>query len=145
MRRYLAALLLAIGFVAGTVANAAEQAAKDPFAYPLKWYGYILGISIFGGAVAWWRRVKRGEIATAHVRDLIGEIATSAFAGMLTFWVCEGIGVPLIVTAPMAGIAGHMGGRAIDMLETHLLKRAGFTPDRRSKPSRPAPLDDDLG
>lgn len=141
MRRRLAALILAIGFIAGVLANTVQAVAKDPFEYPLKWYGYILGISIFGGAVAWWRRVKRGEIATAHVRDLIGEIATSAFAGLLTFWVCESLGVPIIVTAPMAGIAGHMGGRAIDLLETHLLKRAGFTADRRA--SRPAPLDED--
>lgn len=140
MRRRLAALILAIGFVAGTVANAMEHVAKDPFEYPLKWYGYILGISIVGGAVAWWRRVRRGEIASAHVRDFIGEIATSGFAGLLTFWVCESLSVPLIMTAPLAGIAGHMGGRAIDMLETHLLKRAGFTADRRAP--RPAPLDE---
>lgn len=144
MRRILATILLAVGFIAGTAADTAQSAAKDPFAYPLKWYGYILGISIFGGVVAWWRRVKRGEIATAHIRDLIGEIATSAFAGLLSFWVCESLGVPIIVTAPIAGIAGHMGGRAIDLIETHLLKRAGFTtPDRRA--TRPAPLDDDRG
>jgi hypothetical protein len=140
MRRLFAAILLAVGFVAGTAADTVQQTAKDPFAYPLKWYGYILGISIFGGAVAWWRRVKRGEVATAHIRDLIGEIATSAFAGLLAFWVCESLGVPLIITAPIAGIAGHMGGRAIDLIETHLLKRAGFTPDRRA--TRPAPLDE---
>lgn len=141
VRRHLAALILAIGFVAGSLANTVQSIAKDPFEYPLKWYGYILGISIAGGAVAWWRRVRRGEIAFAHVRDLIGELATSGFAGILTFWVCESLGVPLILTAPLAGIAGHMGGRAIDLLEAHLLKRSGFTADRRA--SRPVPLDEE--
>lgn len=141
MRRCLAALVLTLAIAMSRAAEAATDAIKDPLSYPLKWYGLVLGVSVFGGFVAWFRRVKRGELLNVHIRELIGELATSAFAGLLTFWVCESMGVPLIVTAPMAGVAGHMGGRAIDMLETHLLKRAGFTADRRGV-TRPAPLDD---
>ena len=51
-----------------------------------------------------------------------------------------------IITASMTGIAGHMGSRAIDMLETIMLRKVGFTPDRRvNQSTKPAPLDDGKG
>jgi hypothetical protein len=145
MRRFLAALILAIGFAAGSIANAAEQLVKDPFEYPLKWYGWVLGISVFAGVVSWVRRVRRGEITGAHIRELAGEIAIAAFSGTLTFWGCQAISVPVEYTAPLVAIAGHMGARAIDIIESAALKRAGFTQERRSPASRPAPLDDGKG
>lgn len=144
MRRRIAALILAASIALTRAAETVAESVKDPFSYPIKWYGLVLGVSIFGGFVTWFRKVKRGELVAAHLRELIGDLTTSAFAGLLTFWICESMNVTPIITASMTGIAGHMGSRAVDMLETLMLRKVGFTPDRRINPtpSKPMPLDD---
>jgi hypothetical protein len=143
MRRRLAALILFIAAACTRAAETVAESAKDPFAYPVKWYGLVLGISVLGGFVTWVRKVRRGQLVGAHIRELIGDLTTSAFAGLLTFWFCESMNVSPIITASMTGIAGHMGSRAIDVLETIMLRKVGFTPDRRvNSASKPMPLDD---
>jgi hypothetical protein len=42
---------------------------------------------------------------------------TSAFAGLITFWLCEWAVVHPLLTAALVGISGHMGSRAIFKLE----------------------------
>lgn len=50
--------------------------------------------------------------------ELVGEVLTSAFAGILTFWLCEASDINPLVTAALVGISGHMGSRAIYHMET---------------------------
>lgn len=99
------------------------QSAKDPMAYSLKTYGFMLGISIFGGLVSFYAKVKRGEAQYTSATVLIGEICTSAFAGLLTFWLCEWANSPQILTAPLVGIAGHLGAKAITLFEDAAKRR----------------------
>lgn len=99
------------------------QIAKDPTAYSLRTYAFMLGVSVLGGLVSFYAKVRRGEASALSVMHLIGEICTSAFAGLLTFWLCEWANLPQILTAPLVGIAGHLGAKAIVMLEDAAKKR----------------------
>lgn len=109
------------------------MAPKDPLSYPLKTYGFMLAMAIFGGFVSWYAKVMRKEIPASSVFHLIGEITTSAFAGMLTFFACEYLNSPQLLTAAMVGVAGHMGAKVISMYENaakaRIAQRTGLAPD----------------
>ena len=81
----------------------------SPLSYSLREYGLILAIAMLGGFVRWYNAVRRGESAAYDLRTLVGELFTSAFLGILTFWACEAFNVQPLVTAAMAGMAGHAG------------------------------------
>jgi len=49
--------------------------------------------------------------------EIIGELTTSGFAGVMTFWLCEAADINGLITAVLIGISGHMGGRAIFIIE----------------------------
>lgn len=100
-----------------------QAAAKSPLDYSLKQYGLILGIALLGGAVSWYSKVRRGEIPLWSIHHLVGELATSALAGLLCFWLCEWAGFQPLLTSALAGIAGHMGAKAITLLEEVAAKR----------------------
>lgn len=116
----------------------AEATLKSPLSYSLREYLVIVGIAILGGFAGWYRRVRKGEADMLNFPALIGELAVSAFAGLLTFWVCEAFELSPLITAAAAGMAGHAGGNGITWMERvgkrYAEKRFGVT--------RPAPLDD---
>lgn len=87
----------------------AQEAHKSPLSYSLREYGLILAIAMLGGFVRWYNAVRRGETAAYDLRILVGELFTSAFLGILTFWACEAANAPPLVTAALAGMAGHAG------------------------------------
>ena len=103
----------------------AQLRDKGPLDYSLKQYGLILGIALLGGAVSWWAKVRSGELPIWSINHLVGELVTSAFAGLLCFWICESAGLAPLLTAALAGIAGHMGARAITAFEQWATSRFG--------------------
>lgn len=90
---------------------------KDPTAYPLSQYGFILALSLLGGVASWYGKVKKGELQASNLNSLVGELTTSALAGLLSFYICEWRDVPPVLTAAIVGVAGHMGTRGISILE----------------------------
>jgi len=100
-----------------TATEAAKVITKDPMAYPLSQYGFVLAVSLLGGLVGWFSKVRSGVLQGSDLRVLMGELTTSALAGLLTFWICEWSNVSPLLTAAFAGIAGHMGGSGITLLE----------------------------
>lgn len=90
---------------------------KDPTSYTILTYAWVMFLSAWGGLVNFIGRVKTGEARAFNFIELIGELFTSAFAGVLTFWMCEAAGINSLITAAMVGISGHMGSRAIFQLE----------------------------
>lgn len=115
--RTLIQLALALYLSMGPIAAWAQSEPKDPLSYPLKTYGFMLIMAIFGGFVSWYAKVRRNEIPGSSLFHLIGEITTSAFAGLVTFFICEYAGLPQVITAPLVGIAGHMGAKVISWYE----------------------------
>lgn len=90
-------------------ALAQVEAPRNPLSYSLREYGLILFIAMLGGFVRWFHAVRRGESAAYDLRILVGELFTSAFMGILAFWVCEAMGFRSLTTYAVAGMAGHAG------------------------------------
>lgn len=127
MIRIIASLVLCLHLLM-PIAVMAQANARSPLDISLKQYGLVLGAAILGGLVAWYNKVRAGVIPTWSINHLIGELCTSAFAGLLCFWICEWAGFPLLLTAPLTGIVGHMGTRGISMLEQWAAQRFPHPP-----------------
>lgn len=122
--RILIQLALCLHLLAPAFAFAQQAVThKDPLNYPLKQYAFLLGLAVLGGFVSWYSRVRKGEIAAWNVQHLIGELATSAFAGLIAFWLCEWSNLPPVLTAAIVGVSGHMGTKAISLVEGALKSR----------------------
>lgn len=126
---------------AAAIGGAAHAAADDrsPLNYPLKQYALMLATALLGGLVSWYAKVKRGELRGWSLMQLIGELCTSAFAGLLCFWLCEFANTPQLVTVSLVGIAGHMGTRAIAGLESYAERRWGVAGSPRNESHRRKP------
>lgn len=101
------------------------QTAKDPLSYPLRQWLLVLGLALFGGLASWVGKVRTGKVAIHNLPSLVGELAIAAFAGLMTFFVCEYLAFTPILTAAMVGMSGHMGGRAVTILEGVLERKLG--------------------
>lgn len=107
--------------------EAVKKVAEDsPFVVqnliPTLW---MLGVAAAGGAVSFYQKVKAGKVRAFNITEFIGEIFTSAFVGLVTFWICKYYGVGEYMTAAAVAITGHMGARAIFIAEQFIEKRAG--------------------
>lgn len=114
--RFIATIIIALCLLAPIITNA-EPKDRSPLDYSLKQYGLTLGVAVLGGFVAWYSKVRRGEIPMWSINHLVGELSTSALAGLLCFWICEWASFPPLLTGALTGICGHMGTRAVTMFE----------------------------
>jgi NhaP-type Na+/H+ and K+/H+ antiporter len=96
---------------------------KDPQSYTFIAYVWVVLLSATGGLVSYMRKVKAGATHKFSMTELVGELVTSSFAGMLTFYVCEWSGLHPLLTAAFVGISGHMGSRSLFLLEKWLQKK----------------------
>ncbi len=103
---------------------------QDPLNVPLKQYGFMLAVALLGGLVSWVAKVRKGEVSAWNVMQFVGELATSAFAGLIAFWLCSWANCPPPLMACLVGVAGHMGTRAIVVFEEWAQKRWGSLIDR---------------
>lgn len=124
--RFIAILAVVFALLGPLIARAD---AKGPLDYSLKQYGMTLAIALLGGLVSWLTKVRKGDASPWNVMQLTGELCTSAFAGLMAFWLCEWSGAPPLLSAALTGIAGHMGTRAIATFEDFAQKRFGVKGD----------------
>lgn len=124
MKRLLVTLVLALHLLA-PAAMWAQDKAKNPLDYSLKQYALFLGAALLGGFVNWFSKVRSGVLPATSINHLVGELSTSAFAGLLCFWICEWSGFPQLLTAALTGIMGHMGTRGLSLLEDWATRKFG--------------------
>ncbi len=93
---------------------------KDPTDYGLLTYSWVIFLSMWGGTVSFLRKIKNGAARPFNIAELIGEIFTSGFVGVITFWLCEASNINPLISAAMVGVAGHMGGRALFLFELYI-------------------------
>ncbi|MEJ1402646.1 MAG: phage holin family protein [Candidatus Sedimenticola sp. (ex Thyasira tokunagai)] len=97
--------------------------ATDPTSYSMITYLWVSGLAAWGGVVNYIRKVKDGHSKRFSITELVGEIVTSSFAGVITFWLCEMSQIDSLFSAVLIAISGHMGARAIYLIEAILEKR----------------------
>lgn len=90
---------------------------KDPSNYGVLTYLWVIILSSWGGVVSFMRKQRQGKVRPFNFAELIGEIGTSAFVGMITFLLCEWSNTPSMLSAALIAISGHMGSRALFGLE----------------------------
>ena len=89
-------------------------------------YAWVFGLAMLGGAASFVRRVRNGEAKYSNIIELIGELVVSAFAGLVTFFLCRSAAFDEMLTAAFIAISGHMGTRIIFIFEAYLVKRFGL-------------------
>lgn len=87
-------------------------------------YLWLVALALWGGTASYLSRIKRDKIPFSMI-ELMGEWAISGFAGIITAYVCHSLGWDFYLTAACTGVAGHMGGRAIYLLERWVVRRWG--------------------
>lgn len=85
-------------------------------------YLWLLIMSIWGGTASYLSRIRKHKVAFSLI-ELIGEWAISGFAGVTTALLLSALHWDFVLIAAATGIAGHMGGRAIGLLEHWLTSR----------------------
>jgi hypothetical protein len=98
---------------------------KDPTTYGLLTYAWVFGLSAWGGVVSFIRKYRGGKARPFNFMELIGEIIVAALAGVLTFFMAEAAAINPLITAALVGISGHMGSRAIALMEDWATARFG--------------------
>lgn len=118
-------LLLLVAFGAIAVAAVAVAATSKPPEGPfdlalMATYSWVVGIAGIGGLASFHGKVRRGEARWVNISEVLGELVTSSLAGLLTYWLCRATPINEFVAAAMIGVSGHMGSRAMFMLEKAL-------------------------
>lgn len=114
--KFLISLVFCINMWLPTLAIA-QSVIKTPLSYSLKEYGIVLATALLGGLASWWMKVRAGQLLAWNLSSLIGELCTSAFAGLMAFWICEYFGFNPLLTSAVVGMSGHAGAKGLLWLE----------------------------
>ena len=80
---------------------------KDPTSYSLITYTWVFCLAILGGIVNFMRKLQNGQARIFNIAELVGEVVTSGFAGVICFWLCENANISPLVTAALVGIVAN--------------------------------------
>ncbi len=89
----------------------------DPGAIGILTYAWVLGLAMLGGFANFIGKLRRGKVRAFNVTELIGDLVISAFAGIITFYLCTYAELDPLLTAALVGMCGHMGSRLIVLME----------------------------
>jgi hypothetical protein len=116
-------IVLCILAAASCLVYGSDTKHRTPFDYEFLTYAWVMGLAAFGGVVNFSRKMREGAVRAFNLTEFIGEIVTSAFAGLLTFWLTEAADMDKLVSAVLIAVSGHMGSRAIFMIEKALQRK----------------------
>ena len=106
-------------------------------------YIWFIMLAIWGGTVNYLTRINRGNVQFFSFFELMGEWFISGFAGLLTAYVCIEMEMSWNMTAFFTGVSGHLGGRAIGMLESYAKRHFPSFEEEIVKQSKEERKDDD--
>lgn len=86
-------------------------------------YIWFICLACLGGSANYINKVRSNKEKTFSVVELLGEWVLSGFTGLITAYVCVDQGFSFELTAAACGIAGHMGGRGVYIVEQWLINR----------------------
>jgi hypothetical protein len=85
-------------------------------------YVVFIILAIWGGTANYVSRRKNDALPFSFI-ELVGEWTISGFAGLVTVLLCQEFGLSNYLTYAAAGIAGHMGGRSILLIEQWFMRK----------------------
>jgi len=83
----------------------------------------VILVGMLGGVVSFARKVKSGAARWLNVSELIGELVSAGFTGVVAYWLCLYGGLNPWLTAALVGISGHAGSRALFTFERWAQRR----------------------
>ena len=107
-------LILFLAIVSGDIAQAADAAKSS---WPMVTYVWVAVWSALAGLVSFYQKVKAGAARWLNFSEVLGEIATSSFVGVITGLLCEWAEFPMPLSWALIGLTGHMGARALFWFE----------------------------
>lgn len=109
---------------------------KDPTTYSVLTYAWVLLLSSWGGFVSFMKKRRDGIARPFNFAEFFGDIAASALAGVITFYLCEAADTPQLMAAALVAISGHMGGRALFIFEKWMERRYPIPPEKTEDAQR---------
>lgn len=94
----------------------------------LSW-ALLIGLSLWGGAASFYRKMKDGHVRAFNITELVGELVISGFTGVVVANLCDSIGTGAPMKYALAGITAHMGSRALFKLESMANQKLNMPPD----------------
>lgn len=88
-------------------------------------------LAIWGGTVSYLTRLRQNKELTFSLAEWLGEMIISGFAGLLAAYIAMELHASWYIAAVSAGICGHMGGRALYLIELGLRRRLGLVEEDR--------------
>ena len=85
---------------------------------------WVIALSAWGGIVSYLHKVEKLGLRFSLIK-LAAEIFTSGFVGVMTFLLCDAAKLSWEVSAALVGVSGHMGTRALFILENKYSKYFG--------------------
>lgn len=77
---------------------------------------WVIALSAWGGIVSYFHKIEKLGVSFSLFK-LAAEIFTSGFVGVITFLLCDAARLSWEVSAALVGVSGHMGTRALFILE----------------------------
>ncbi len=96
-------------------------------------YLWFVVLALWGGTASYINRVRKTKSPFSFI-ELVGEWTISGFAGLMTAFVCAEMGLSFYLTAALAGVSGHMGGRAIFIMERWAQTKMYWKPENGAAP-----------
>ena len=84
--------------------------------------GFAVLLAALGGAVQYFNKIDKHGMPFSFVKLLI-EVGTSGFVGIVSFELCDAAGLSWQITAALVAISGHMGARALILIENQVVRR----------------------
>lgn len=79
-------------------------------------------LAAIGGAVQYFNKIDRRGTPFSFAKFLL-EVGTSGFVGIVSFELCDSAGFGWQMTAAIVAISGHMGAKALVIMENALIRR----------------------
>ena len=88
-------------------------------------------LSTWGGLVSHITKLRSGK-KKFQAKELILDLVSSTFAGLITFYFCRASSMSETMSAVLIAISGHMGTRAIAGFETLYKRVIGIEDDEQN-------------
>jgi hypothetical protein len=93
---------------------------KDPFGYPVITYLAVIGLACFGGVVKYLNTATEFKLGRLFI-----DVVTSALAGLMTFYMCNFLGITGSLSAVLIATSGLLGNRCFKTFENIWLDKVG--------------------